>query len=110
MHAEDAFFRNPLGAFFLQKFSYSMIFDVFQISNFTHAVFCAIALIQVLQPIAGKYLAIITEVPLALSAKTQATIHPCLRPIFFGVIAAMTGIIVAQMPYANPTIHPARSD
>jgi len=63
-----------------------------------------------LQPVAGKISAVITEIPFAFFADAQPAIGAGFGPVLLRKIAAPAGIFLAQMRLAYRAIHPAGSN
>jgi hypothetical protein len=110
VHAKYPSFGNPPFALFLHEFSNPIFPDIFQIFNLAHPVFFPIAVIQMLQLVAGKLLAIVTKKTFPLTAHPQMTLRTGLRLLLFGVIASMAGFFLMQIRLANSAIHSAGSN
>lgn len=107
---EDAFHGNPSFALRGHKSSNSVFLYKFQVFDFAHTVFGPVAFIEMPEPIAGKFRAVAAEFAVAFGAGAHVAIHAGFRHILLGIIAAVTGIVIAQEGSADAAVHPAGSD
>lgn len=108
MDAEDAFGGDPLFALRDHEFPYPFVPDEFEVFDFTHAVFRAVAVIQVPEPLAGKLRAIAAEFSGAFPAEAQAAVRT--GPVLFEISAAAAGVLLPQVRLADAAVHPTRGD
>ena len=108
--AEDALVTNPFLALRLQEFPDSLVPDALQVFNLAHAVFRAIAVVEVPEAVAGELRAMATEFAASFVANAQAAVDAGFGLVLLGLVAAVARIVFAQERSANPAIHPARGD
>jgi hypothetical protein len=109
--AKNALLGAPALALPDDEFADAVVPDIDQILDFAHAVFFAIAFVQVLELRAGKILATEAELAFALRANPHETSRANLRAILSGnELAAGARVFAPQMRFANPAIHAAGSD
>lgn len=108
--AEDALVTNPSLALRLQELPDSLFPDALQVFNLAHAVFRAVAMVEVPEAVAGELQAMATERAASFVANAQAAVDAGFGLVQFGIIAAVARIVFAQERSANPAIHPARGD
>lgn len=115
MDADDstAFAAAPPLVLLLDEGAQTMLADVLEVLEHAHPVIRSVSLVQVLQPLAGEFLAFVTESGLA-----------CLDPLavlddasdaggrLVGVISAAAGArtLVPEVRKADSAIHPARGN
>jgi len=110
MYTENALVGAPPITFPCQELSYTVIPNVNQVVNFTHAVFIAITGIHLSKLFTWKILATEAELAFALVAESQSTLHQSFHLILPDVLAARTRIPGTQMRSAYPAVHATRSN
>ena len=96
MNAEDAFLGYPSFALGGDEFSDAVLFDKFQVFNLAHDVFCPIAFVDVLEAVAGEFRTTAAVSSLTLGAGVKRAVYTSFRHVLFGVVAAVTGILIVS--------------
>ena len=108
--AEDAFFADPPPALHGDEFPDSVLSDKFQVFHLAHAIFRAVAVIEVPQPVAGKLQAVAAEFAGAFGTDAQSAVDAGLGLVLFGVVASVAGVTLAQVGFTDAAVHPAGGD
>jgi hypothetical protein len=108
--AKDALGGYPPFVFQLDEFPDPLFPYEFQVPDFAHAVPGAVTVIQVPEPVAGKFGAVAAKPSLAFSAGPQPAIYSCLGLVLLRVEATVAGVVGPQMGPADAAIHAARRD
>src|SRR5512143_2498120 len=82
--AEDALVTNPSLALRLQELPDSLFPDALQVFNLAHAVFRAVAMVEVPEAVAGELQAMATELAASFVANAQAAVDAGFGLVQFG--------------------------
>jgi hypothetical protein len=93
MDAEYAFPGDPSSAFRGHESPYPFVPDKFEIVDFTHAIFRAVAFIEVPEPFAGELRTMATEIACSFVACAQSAINASNGNVLLGIAATVAAVL-----------------